>query len=273
MSSGAEVRLELPPPPTSRLGSEALRDEFKRRMDQLQAGISDAIQTFGLEQKAVAWCARTAEGHDLLDMKIGRGPHVAADPRRLIGRLSFEPVVVSYWGHFASDSLTDAHVRNLGRVLGGARGVARLSDVRAGSDAGYQRFAPPPPPSWALDLLQAARAHEDPITSAIVVLGSTIVSHPLQDGNGRLGRALFWSRLALLGGIPGPFAPLGFTTSQNPAYVAQASLQLGKMGSWAAFADRYLEIMNYSMDLTSRMTDAGLLGQAAPATGFARKEP
>ncbi|WP_299002778.1 hypothetical protein [uncultured Caulobacter sp.] len=54
--------------------------------------------------------------------------------------------------------------------------------------------------------------------------------------------------------------------------VAQASLQLGKMGSWAAFADRYLEIMNYSMDLTSRMTDAGLLGQAAPATGLARKE-
>ena len=257
-----DIHLRLPPPPIGSLGDQDLRLRFLQLSSEIRRRIPSPIELFGLEHRLVAHHYATDIKYSALDDAVGRGAHVEPNPRRILGRLSFEAIIYSYWQLFAEDKLTPGHVRDLAAVLGGHAGKTRKHTARSGSvELGHKYFEPPPSENWAEDLLALARNFDDPITSALVVCGAVIIRHPLEDGNGRLARALLWSRLSLMDEVHGPLAALNFVGSVNPAWVSRASTTLGKDGDWAGFASLYLAMLNYAAELTLRLCDFGLIGR------------
>lgn len=166
------------------------------------------------------------------------------NPRQHLIRPAPEPVVYSYWERFKSWTFDESSVSALasclcGRDLRYRDAVAASLPNRHGVSVLYPEpaiatrwlsFMPPPP--RGTEVLEG-------LAAAFAALASLILHHPLTDGNGRFGRALFQGVLARTVGLSAPMLALGPLISINRPAEIRAWVALGTQGDWGGLVETY----------------------------------
>lgn len=149
-------------------------------------------------------------------------------------RPATEPVLASAWTSLLGQT-TETDIDGLASAL-----LGRLARRRSGPSAtvrsndGSRSVFPPPEVAggWFGRLEEAERASRDPFALALFAYAQTVLSHPYEDGNGRLGRAMFTRALARGGWIDAPVLPLGPLVYANHRVHDRALQHLGGTGDW-----------------------------------------
>lgn len=233
-----EISLLVPLEPTLR---ELL--EIDRRM---YAG--SPTRSFGLEARVCHF------------LTAGSAIPPEINPRQLLIRPAPEPIIYSYWERFTDWSLDDDSVAALasclcGRDLGyrtstcatlpGKRGLSALYPEASIATRWLSSLPLPPQGSDVLDGLSAA----------FYAFASAVLHHPLVDGNGRFGRALFQGVLARTLGLSSPMLALGPLTYVNKPAISQGWTRLGAEGDWSELVDAYHAVLGGCLSYHREVAD------------------
>lgn len=156
---------------------------------------------------------------------------------RFDDRPTAEPALRSVWPDLVG-STRIADIDNLLNALLGETSVHRQhrSTTRYAHDGTRSVFPPIDEARGWLDRIDASeRTETDPFALACFAYAQTVLSHPYQDGNGRLARAMFQRSLARSGRLHGPFLPLGPLVYANHRLHDRALQHLGTTGDWGPF--------------------------------------
>lgn len=142
----------------------------------------------------------------------------------LLSRPPSEVAALLLWQTLAADRLTPDDISSAAS-LAGASGRLRTGEATTTALASGQRikYLPGGRVAGELQLLsqevleQAPKS--PPLLQAIGVLFKTLLIHPLEDGNGRLGRLLFQGSLRQTLGLKVPIFPLGPAFSLNRGHI------------------------------------------------------
>ena len=205
-------------------------------------------RAFGLEQRLVHGLRPTA------------GPiflHAAAQAPvfKAYFRPSPEPVLASFWPLFVRGPLSDVLIDGLASALLGAPAKRRTHDCwskpgPAGDSVQYPR--PESIPDWSRRLRTTTSLRVHPLMVASVVFADTLLTHPFEDGNGRLARALFQGVLAQVAGLRAPVLPLAAVFHADLLGTNRALRRLSETGDWSAFADAMTEAVNATLRLLAQ---------------------
>lgn len=164
--------------------------------------------------------------------------------RELLLRPAFEPVTFSYWESFESWSIDSPSMLDLASCLAGSQLKYRDADCRTFADTQGQYYVYPPA-QQATDWLTALPEVERDcgiirsLASAFQALACAVLYHPLSDGNGRLGRALFQGALARGAGLGCPMLALAPLTYARGLDVRNGWIELGIRGQWDGLVATY----------------------------------
>lgn len=206
---------------------------------------SDPSRAFGLEARFVHFIA----GDEGASKRDGA--------RHVLLRPAPEPILYSYWGRFARWEVDSSSILAMASCLCG-RDIA-FRDTRGATfpnESGVSVFYPPadsartwlarlPRPKAGMDLLTAC-------TTAFGCLGAFVLEHPLTDGNGRTGHALFQGILARSVGMSSPMLALGVLTAIRKTDIVRAWIQLGVDGDWTDLLGVYQNVLEDCLTLHHR---------------------
>lgn len=151
-------------------------------------------------------------------------------------RPAVEPVLLDVWPEFVGKNMPP--VSDLTSDLLGRPAIERhgpSATVRC-CDGTRSVF---PPTAEAADWLHRIRAAEagdpEPFALACFAYAQTVLSHPYNDGNGRLARAMYQRSLGRSGLLAGPLLPLGPLVYANHRVHDRALQHLGSTGDWGPF--------------------------------------
>lgn len=104
--------------------------------------------------------------------------------------------------------------------------------TRYARDGTRSVFPPAEQAAGWLDRIEAVeQTHPHPFASACFAYAQTVLSHPYQDGNGRLARAMYQRSLGRSGLLAGPLLPLGPLVYANHRVHDRALRHLGMTGN------------------------------------------
>lgn len=182
------------------------------------------------------------------------------NPRELMLRPAVEPILYSYWDRFRAWALDDESVAALAGCLCG-RAVTHRKSFAATlpNSQGLSAIYPPPElarrwreiipsPTTGAGMMQA-------LHDAFVVMGLFVNLHPLEDGNGRVGRALFQGALARAVGLSCPMLALTPFLYSQKQDVLRGWFALGNDGDWTELVGAYGRAMRACVDYQHAMTD------------------
>ncbi|MNQ06735.1 Fic/DOC family protein [compost metagenome] len=198
------------------------------------------MRCFGLEARVV---------HFLTE---GEGPIQGVNPRKILIRPSVEPIIFSYWNRFKKWSIDDDSVLSLAGCLCG-REIKYRTSIAASLPNDIWESALYPSPDIAGNWLSSLPTpREDSqilegLSAAFHVLASFVCYHPLEDGNGRVGRALFQGALARCLGLSSPMLAVTPLVCFNAAAVIRGHRRLGAEGDWTEFVQAYHIILRDSL--------------------------
>lgn len=160
---------------------------------------------------------------------------------RLEDRPSAQAAVVRAWaglmGPTRMDTMDALVTDQLGRDA--VRRTHR-STTRYARDGTRSVFPPAEQAAGWLDRIERVeRTHPHPFAMACFAYAQTVLSHPYQDGNGRLARAMYQRSLGRSGLLARPLLPLGPLVYANHRLHDRALQHLGMTGDW----DPFVEVM------------------------------
>ena len=203
---------------------------------------SDPVRTFGLEARVC---------HFLTEIEPRR---TGLNPRHLLIRPAPEPVMYSHWNRFSSWAVDDASVIDLASCLAGRQVSYRQSTAASfpNSRGRSSRFpGADVSTKWISTLPDVAKGIQpsDGLSCAFHVLGSLVLNHPLEDGNGRCARAFFQGALARTIGLSGPMLALGPAVYARGSEMLPGWLRLGTSADWSALVSAYqgafIDVLTY----------------------------
>lgn len=218
-----DVHLECPAPPAEIVAADDLLVSL-RRLDGL-------------------WSSRSGE-IPLLEHCLARQLMVSrraapAPYQRFLGRAPAEPIIRSRWSQLISPSLNEDQCGELATALGGPGTVFRQGMVGSGRDLSGRRSVYPRPAvahGWLTRIKQHESEAISPLARSFYAYAETAISHPLNDGNGRLARAMLYRALGAEGILSAPLLPLGPLIYANTSQVIEGVVRLGTQGDWAPLA-------------------------------------
>lgn len=234
--------LNIPPlrPITTTPRLAALEDRIK----SLSTRSPNFVSTFGLELRAATVMAMEAGGSQRRILQ------------RMLSRPAAEAVLFHVWPDLAKPGVDLLGIQKIASGLSAksiavARGRMRTT---AGHRGEFTVYAPPEQRNELPTRLIEARATatDHPLASALVFFALTILAHPLNDGNGRLARALVHGTLAQGGLVRAPVLPLA------PAFYAQADVvrlalkELSRTGDRLTAVESLAGILNLSCALAEK---------------------
>lgn len=216
------------------------------KIDRNLADRPDAV--FGLEARAAYHLSQ--RGEDPLEPAV----------RSLLLRPAPEPILHSYRDRFLTWSIDDDSMVSLASCLIGRPTAYRTTPCATHVDPeGYRQIFPPAEVSakW-LDRQPSPPTKgdiPDALVAALTALATTVLHHPLPDGNGRVGRALFHGALVRVLGLNSPLIPLGpFTYARGRAVMA-AWVALGVDGDWSPLIRTYEAVLADVVDLHLQLVE------------------
>ncbi len=166
---------------------------------------------------------------------------------RFLIRPSIEPVLYSNWHRFDSWDIDSAWAIDLVSILSGRKARHRCRSVGKPpfGDLPAMKYAPLQQATLWPEAVGAIRNRTDltSLQAAVLVHAIVILYHPMDDGNGRLARAMFHGTLRSLAGIDAPFLPLGPVSYMLSYYLLALTRRLSQSGDWAAYLDGAYALM------------------------------
>lgn len=156
---------------------------------------------------------------------------------RFDDRPATEPALRSLWPKLMARTRI-ADVDKLLSALLGESSVHRQhrSTTRYARDGTRSVFPPVDEARGWLDRVDASeRPGIDPFAQACFAYAQAVLSHPYNDGNGSLARAMYQRSLGRSGFLSGPLLPLGPLVYSNHHVHDRALQHLGSTGDWAPF--------------------------------------
>lgn len=176
--------------------------------------------------------------HKLRDTLAARGatsiPFFVFDDRPAV-----EPALRVVWPSFTGSGSRLAMQALLSDLLAepAVERQGPCATVRA-RDGTRSVFPPATEAAGWLERIEAAeRSNPDPFAMACFAYAQTVLSHPYQDGNGRLARAMYQRSLGRSGLLSGPLLPLGPLVYANARVHDRALQHLGAAGDWGPFVE------------------------------------
>ncbi|WP_082765781.1 MULTISPECIES: Fic family protein [unclassified Phenylobacterium] len=93
------------------------------------------------------------------------------------------------------------------------------------------------PEIWLEEVRANASRTDSALLNAWMAMATLVMRHPFQDGNGRTGRAVFYSVLADSGLIGAPCLGLAVVSKIQGGALVEQYRMLGLAGSWAEFCE------------------------------------
>lgn len=176
-----------------------------------------------------------------------------ANPRKILIRPAFEPVAFSYWDRFINWSLDDDAIAAMAGCLCGREVDYRTSTgASLPNDLGESALYPAPEiaRSWRESMPMPVKGMSllDSLSVALHALAAFVCLHPLSDGNGRVGRALFQGALARSLGLSCPMLALTPHTSLHSRAIARGLRRLGADGDWSDVVAAYHKVLEGSLE-------------------------
>lgn len=154
-------------------------------------------------------------------------------------RPAVEPALRAAWPSFTGSGARLAIQALLSDLLAepAVERQGPCATVRA-QDGTRSVFPPATEAAGWLDRIDAGeRSSPDPFAMACFAYAQTVLSHPYQDGNGRLARAMYQRSLSRSGLLSGPLLPLGPLVYANARVHDRALQHLGAAGDWGPFVE------------------------------------
>ncbi len=174
--------------------------------------------------------------HILKAAAIARGA-TKSSQARFDDRPATEPALRSVWPDLIARTRI-ADIDDMLTALLGETSVHRKhrSTTRYARDGTRSVFPPVDEAMGWLDLIEASeRTETDPFAQACFAYAQAVLSHPYNDGNGRLARAMYQRSLARSGLLAGPLLPIGPLIYANYRVHDRALQHLGSTGDWGPF--------------------------------------
>lgn len=174
--------------------------------------------------------------HTLKAEAFARGA-TKSSQARFDDRPATEPALRPLWPKLMGHTRI-ADIDNLLNALLGETSVHRQhrSTTRYAHDGTRSVFPPVHEARGWLGRIDASEGSEtDPLAQACFAYAQTVLSHPYQDGNGRLARAMYQRSLGRSGLLSGPLLPLGPLVYANHRVHDRALQHLGSAGDWSPF--------------------------------------
>lgn len=181
------------------------------------------LATFGLELKAAALAARRGSEKEQRAFI------------RFASRPAIEPALLVAWSRVTDRDTRPTALLQTASVLIGGKAQMASGRMRTAPDFAGQAtlYAPPVQRDrWEETLREGRSKAPCPISRALFPYFVMILCHPLQDGNGRVGRALILGSLCADGLIQGPQIPLGPAFYRRAGQVAETMRALSATGDW-----------------------------------------
>lgn len=188
-------------------------------------------------------------------------------------RIDSEPAVQRLQRIARCMPLSVQHLLGTAERLCGKPQAIREGNVRIRPDGDGQSVMFGPAAKVRIELRRLLRFIEAPCSAsgfaqAFVAMAMLLSIHPLDDGNGRLARAVMQAVLAKRGILHGPVLPLGPVIKLNDYVHAGAFRAVALHGDW----EKLLHFYAAASERTARAV-AGLTGGGGHAGGRARGEP
>ena len=207
------------------------------RIDDVQRHQFDVAISDKVFRGASTPCERERRlAHILKAEAFARGA-TRSSQARFDDRPAAEPALRSVWPDLMARTRI-ADIDNLLTALLGETSVHRRhrSTTRYARDGTRSVFPPVDEAMGWLDRIDASeRTETDPFAQACFAYAQTVLSHPYQDGNGRLARAMYQRTLGRSGLLSGPLLPLGPLVYANHRIHDRALQHLGSTGDWDPF--------------------------------------
>ncbi len=238
MTPSGTIKVVCPPLPVDvRADCNALTD----RIRDLSARYAlDPVRTFGLEARCAYRVANRRDSAPAPYHRFGLCPPA-------------EPAVFSLHARFHDWALSEDAITNLASCLVGQTVTVRKGGMRTTlAMRGVTATFPEPVDiaGWRERLLSAPELIGDPFVLACYIYAELVLSHPLTDGNGRVGRALFQGTLVRTLGLSAPCLPLGVASYLNRAGHRLALIELGSGGRWEPFIVSMEEMVRCALSLS-----------------------
>lgn len=181
------------------------------------------------------------------------------DVGRFLSRPSAEPIIYSSWNRFTAWEIDNPWALSIAALLTGGNRRLRRVDLNKPDFLGL-----PPmlyaPLDRAGDWLQAVRAIQrcsglTPLQEALLIKGTVELYHPLDDGNGRLARTMFYASLGNRSAIDAPFLALGPIIYQMSFQLLGINRTLSNSGDWNAYLDSYHCVIDAALTVQERAED------------------
>jgi hypothetical protein len=151
-------------------------------------------------------------------------------------RPAVEPVLLEVWPELVRKEMPP--VSDLTSDLLGRPAIERQGPSATVRCLDGTRSVFPPPAEaagWLHRLQTVEAARHPPFAQACFAYAQTALSHPYNDGNGRLARAMYQRSLARSGLLAGPYLPLGPLVYASHRVHDRALQHLGSTGDWGPF--------------------------------------
>ena len=192
-------------------------------------------QCFGLETRIAHWLTKDEASVPL------------ENPRQVMLRPASEPIIYSYWNRFLLWDLDDGCIKDMARCLCAQdityrQGLSATHPSRLGLSVIY------PPASESNNWLSLVpqvpteTSRIDALKLAFMTMAIFVLHHPLVDGNGRVGRAIFQGVLGRTCGLSCPMLAIAPFAIANKREVIGGWMELGRSGGWARLVDAYRKI-------------------------------
>jgi hypothetical protein len=238
MTPAGTVKVACPPLPVEvAVDCEAITERIRVLSDLYT---SDPVRTFGLEARCAYRVANRTDSAPAPYYRFGLRPPA-------------EPAVFSLYPRFHDWALNEDAITNLASCLVGQSVMVRKAGMRT-TLAREGATATFPEPweiaGWRERLLSAPGLITDPFLLACYVYAELVLSHPLTDGNGRAGRALFQGALVRALRLSAPCLPLGVSSYLNRAEHRLVLIRLGSGGRWEPFIASMKAMVSCALSLS-----------------------
>ena len=183
------------------------------------------------------------------------------DLARFLVRPSLEPIVYSSWNRFIAWNIDNSWAVTVSEHLSGSRRRPRSVAIDK-------------PPAFNLPPMAYARLEDakhwlaaidiirhvpglTPLQEATLIHATVVLYHPLDDGNGRLARALFHALLCNRSKIDAPFLAIGPIFYKLSFYILKAIRDLSNSGNWQSYLDDFFCILDISIYIQELMERNG----------------
>ena len=222
-------------------------EALDRRLERLNARYARAPwRCFGNEARS-ALLFRAGVHLPVDQAFVGPTDYPQPSLDRFLIRPSIEPIIYSNWHRFDSWNIDDPWALDLTAALIGRKAGHRLHSAGKPpfGDLPAMAYAPLDQAGGWLEAVNAARHRSDltPLRAAALIHAIVILYHPMDDGNGRLARAMFHGALRSLAGIDAPFLSLGPVSYILSYYLLGLTRRLSQSGDWAAYLDGAYHVM------------------------------